>query len=237
MLGYGTNETSGSYLDENAYATALDSIISRLHRAAPSALVILLTPPDRGDSHPGRAQQIQRILQGVIAAQRDAAARTGAVVIDLYTAMGGAGAAAHWASTRPPLARPDMTHFTNEGYNLLGRYIMGGIMKLYDTGTNPASSFLSSSWEAARNPGVILPPLDSGSKAASLLSAEVRGGFSPEPSSSFSQIFYFLRTDGHMVVTNDPSTIDTRQGRIIRPEEAGCLLRGKSPLCNNIVRW
>ena len=64
----------------------------------------------------------------------------GAIVLDLYTAMGGAGSAEHWAAVQPPLARPDMTHFTNEGYNLLGRYIAGGIMKLYESGPEAAES-------------------------------------------------------------------------------------------------
>jgi len=36
--------------------------------------------------------------------------------------------------------RPDLTHFTNEGYNLLGRYIAGGIMKLYDSGPEAVQS-------------------------------------------------------------------------------------------------
>jgi lysophospholipase L1-like esterase len=88
ILGYGTNESSGSYLDENAYETALSTILSRIHRAAPSALVILLTPADRGDSRPGQAQRIQQILQEVIAAQREVAWRDGAILIDLHTAMG-----------------------------------------------------------------------------------------------------------------------------------------------------
>ena len=152
ILGYGTNETSGSYLDENAYETALATIISRMHRAAPSALVILLTPPDRGDSRPGQAQQIQRILQQVITVERDVAEREGAVLMDLHAAMGGAGSAERWATMQPPLARPDMTHFTNEGYNLLGRYIVGGIMKLYDAGTDARGSSLAGSLEGKGQP-------------------------------------------------------------------------------------
>jgi lysophospholipase L1-like esterase len=121
IMGYGTNESSGLYLDENAYATALSSIIARIHRAAPSALVILLTPPDRSDNAPRQAQHIQTMLKQVMSVQRAVAWNEGAIVLDLHTAMGGAGSAEHWAAAQPPLAQPDMTHFTNEGYNLLGR--------------------------------------------------------------------------------------------------------------------
>ena len=237
IMGYGTNETSGSYLDENAYETALVSIISRLHRAAPSALVVLLTPPDRSDSRPGPAQRIQRILQEVMAAQRDVAERDGAILMDLHTAMGGAGTAERWATLQPPLVRPDMTHFTNEGYNLLGRYIAGGIMKLYDSGTDTAGSSQSSLLEGKGHPSEFLPPLYSGSLEAATLSAGSGGGFSPEPSSSSAQIYYFLKSDGQITVTNDLSTVDTRQGRIISAEQARCLLRGKAPPCDNATRW
>jgi lysophospholipase L1-like esterase len=234
ILGYGTNESSGSYLDENAYETALSTILSRIHRAAPSALVILLTPADRGDSRPGQAQRIQQILQEVIAAQREVAWRDGAILIDLHTAMGGPGSAEHWASVQPPLARPDMTHFTNEGYNLLGRYIAGGIMKLYDSGPDAVGS---SSLEGKKHPGELLPPLYSGMTGNATLSAASHGGFSPEPSSSSAEIYYFLQNDGQLIVTNDLSTFDARQGRVISAEEAGCLLRRKAPSCDNTARW
>jgi hypothetical protein len=235
ILGYGTNETSGSYLDENAYEAALSTIMARIHRAAPSALVVLLTPADRGDSRPGQAQHIQQILQEVIAAQREAAWRDGAILIDLHTAMGGSGSAERWATLQPPLARPDMTHFTNEGYNLLGRYIAGGIMKLYESGPDAVNS---STLQRKARPGELLPPLYSGPMTANAtLSAASRGGFSPEPSLSSAEIFYFLKNDGQLIVTNDVSTFDSREGRVISAAEAGCLLRGKASPCDNTARW
>ena len=238
ILGYGTNETSGSYLDENAYDTALATIISRMHRAAPSALVILLTPPDRGDSRPGQAQHIERILQEVIAVQRDVAEREGAVLMDLHAAMGGAGTAERWATMQPPLARPDMTHFTNEGYNLLGRYIVGGIMKLYDAGADAAGSSPPGSLEGKRPPrrasASALSGADQGRDSFGRFSGRILGR-NPLPPPA--QIFYFLRADGQVVVTNDLSTIDSRQGKVISAEEAGCLLRGKATPCDNAARW
>ena len=237
IMGYGTNETSGSYLDENAYEAALATILSRMHRAAPSALVILLTPPDRGDSRPGQAQRIQRILQEVIAAQRDVAGRDGAVLMDLHAAMGGAGSAERWATMQPPLARPDMTHFTNEGYNLLGRYIVGGIMKLYDSGADAADSSPPGSREGKEHLGELLPPLYPGLNGAAILSAGSRGGSSPEPSSSPAQIFYFLRAMAKLLLPMIFPRLTARQGRVISAEEAGCLLRGKASPCDNAVRW
>ncbi len=234
ILGYGTNETSGSYLDENAYEAALAAIISRLHRAAPAALVILLTPPDRGDSRPSQAQHFQQILQQIIAVQRDVAEREGAIVFDLHTAMGGAGSAERWASQLPPLARTDMTHFTNEGYALLGRYIVGGIMRLYDAGAEPDGSITPASWGSKDRLGELLPPLypalslnashSSGSQVESLQD--------PSPS----QVYYFLTPDGQIVVTNDLSTIDSGHGKLISAEEAACIMRGKSSPCDSAAQ-
>lgn len=238
ILGYGTNETSGSYLDGNAYDTALTTILSRLHRAAPRALVILLTPPDRGDSLPGRAQRFERIIQEVTRVQREVAEREGAVLMDLHSAMGGAGSAERWAYMHPPLAQADMTHFTHEGYNVLGRYIVGGIMKLYDAGASADESSLDDgSLPVREHLSELLPPLYPEMTKPPVLSAGSRGGYFPEPPPAPAEIYYFLRADGQVVVTNDLSTIDARHGRIISAAEAGCLLRGKSTPCDNTARW
>ena len=237
ILGYGTNETSGDYLDENAYDAALTSIISRIHRAVPSALVVLLTPPDRGDNRPGQAQHVERIMQEIITVQRKVAGREEGVLMDLHAAMGGAGAAERWAAMQPPLARPDMTHFTNEGYNLLGRYIVGGIMKLYDSGAGAPDSPSPSSLRGNEHLEEILPPLYPALTKGPILSASSPSGFSPEPSSSSAQIFYFLKYNGQITVTNDLSTVDYSQGRLISAEEARCMLRRQATPCDNAARW
>jgi len=237
IMGYGTNETSGSYLDENAYDAALTSTILRIHRAAPSALVILLTPPDRGDNRPGQAQHIERIMEEIITVQREVASRDEAVLMDLHAAMGGAGAAERWAAMQPPLARPDMTHFTSEGYIRLGRYIVGGIMKLYDSGAMAGGPSPPGSIGGKEHVGEVLPPLYPALAGGAILSASSRGGFSPEPSSSSAQIFYFLKYNGQITVTNDLSTVDYSQGRLISAEEAGCMLRRQATPCDNAARW
>ncbi len=173
-------------------------------------------------------------MQEVIEAERNVAWRDGAILMDLHAAMGGAGSAEHWAAVQPPLARPDMTHFTNQGYNLLGRFIAGGIMKLYESGPDAADS---SQLEASGRPGEILPPLYPQLTSTANLPPGQGGGTSAEPSSSSSEIYYFLRADGQVVVTNDVSMIDDRQGRLISAEEAGCLLRHKATPCDNTQRW
>ncbi len=232
ILGYGTNESSGSYVDESAYSEALSTIIARIRRGAPSALVVLLTPPDRGDASMDKAQHIQRMLQEVMAAQRRVALNDNVILLDLHTAMGGAGSAEQWAAQQPPLARPDLTHFTNEGYNLLGRYIAGGIMKLYDSGADALQSD-----EGNARTAELLPPLYSGMTGSASLAAPERIGYVENRAQATTQIYYFLRTDGQVVVTNDLASLDTRQGRVISAEEAGCRLRRQAVPCDNTARW
>ena len=232
ILGYGTNESSGSNLDEDSYASTLSTIISRIRRAAPSALIVILTPPDRGDSRPEEAQHIQRMLHQVIAAQRAAAWNADAVLLDLNTAMGGPGSVEHWAAANPPLARSDLTHFTNEGYNLLGRYIAGGIMKLYDVGPEAIES---STFAGSTHTAELLPPLYSGMNGAAALRPAAHTEIAENPAPS--QIIYFLRKDGQVIVTNDLASVDGQAGRLISAEEAGCRLRRKALPCDNTARW
>ena len=130
-----------------------------------------------------------------------------------------------------------MTHFTNEGYDLLGRYIVGGIMKLYDSGTDAPASSPPGSPGGKEHPGELLPPLYPESNGAAILSAGSRGGYFPERSSAPAQIFYFRKDNGQVIVTNDLSMIDARQGSVISAAEAGCLLRGKASPCDNATRW
>ncbi len=235
MLGYGTNESNDWYFDPNAYTAALTAIVSRMHRAAPSALVVLLTPPDRGDSDPARAQRIQGILQQVIRSQRAVARGTGAMLMDLHTAMGGPGSAEHWAIVQPPLAKADMTHFTNEGYDVLGRYIVGGILYLYGPRGNASDSQQSTgdmtpgkAIRGGASPGEFVPPLYPASDGASVLAARGRAGYRAGTSPAPAPTIYFLRADGRVLVTNDPSMIDTRNGRVISAELARTLLRRES---------
>lgn len=237
IFGYGTNESSGSYLDQNAYENALTTIIDRVRNAAPSALVVLLTPTDRGDSRPSQEQHIEHILGQVMAAEREVAWREGAILMDLNTAMGGAGSAERWASVRPALARPDMIHFTNEGYNLLGRYIAGGIMKLYESGPDMSTSSSPGSFGAPTYTGEILPHPSPGTSSEQIVPAVSHRSYTPEPEPARTEIYYFLTSDGQVIVTNDLSTVDTNHGKLISADEARCLLRGKSRPCDNADRW
>jgi hypothetical protein len=110
-------------------------------------------------------------------------------------------------------------------------------MKLYDSGPEAVQS---ASLVGNHHPGKLLPPLFSEIKGAGALSAGTHYGYLTNSQTSPAvpaQIFYFLRNDGQLVVTNDLSTIDDRRGRVISAEQARCVLRGKASPCDNAPRW
>ena len=122
ILAFGTNEARDSGFEPSAYAATLETVIRRVRRGAPAALVFLAGPPDQERAAGGRARPVPA-LDLVTAAQRDVAARTGAAFLDLREAMGGAGSVARWARSSPPLAQPDHVHFTAQGYERLARSV------------------------------------------------------------------------------------------------------------------
>ncbi len=124
ILAYGTNESSGAGVDETANAARLGEIVDRIYRAAPGAAVLLVGPPDRGNTG---GWGTLPTLAGVIRSIEAAARAKGVGFLNLEAAMGGPGTAARWAAADPPLAQPDRTHFTPLGYQRLAAYIAAAV--------------------------------------------------------------------------------------------------------------
>lgn len=122
ILAFGTNEARDSGFEPSAYAATLETLIRRVRRGAPAALVFLAGPPDQEKASGGFARPVPTLAL-VTATQRDVAARTGAAFLDLREAMGGAGSVRWWVRTSPPLAQPDHVHFTAPGYERLARLV------------------------------------------------------------------------------------------------------------------
>ncbi len=115
VLAYGTNESAvrGQAGDEQR----LGQVVRRLRRAAPNAACLLVGPGEwprrRGEGLRARPRTGQ-----VIAQQRRVAARFGCAYFDTFAWMGGEGTMARWLPLG--LAHPDLVHFTDHGYALLG---------------------------------------------------------------------------------------------------------------------
>lgn len=132
ILGFGTNEARELAFDALVYASTLETVIRRVRRAAPSALVLLTAPSDQERAAAGGFRPVAA-LPRVTAAQRDVARRTGAAFLDLRDAMGGAGSVRRWVLSTPSLAQPDHVHFTSAGYELLARLVAGELARSFET--------------------------------------------------------------------------------------------------------
>ncbi len=132
ILGFGTNEAREATFDPLAYAATLETVIGRVRRAAPSAMVLLTGPPDQERTTVGGSRPVAALAR-VTEAQRDVARRTGSAFFDLRDAMGGAGSIRSWIRSTPPLAQPDHVHFTSTGYERLARFVAGELVRTFET--------------------------------------------------------------------------------------------------------
>ena len=115
VLAYGTNE-AGDEVAPRRYGPELESLVSRVRKAAPDADCLVVGPTDRAG--PGWVT-LPRVLE-IDAVEREAAAHAGCAFWSTLSAMGGEGSLGRWAAQAPPLAAPDRVHLTPRGYGTLG---------------------------------------------------------------------------------------------------------------------
>lgn len=131
ILGFGTNEAREVAFDSVAYEATLETVIRRIRRAAPSAMVLLTAPPDQEKTTAGGSRPVAALAR-VTESQRNVARRTGSAFFDLREAMGGAGSVRRWINSTPSLAQPDHVHFTTAGYERLARFIAGELARTFE---------------------------------------------------------------------------------------------------------
>jgi lysophospholipase L1-like esterase len=135
VLWYGTNESASSRLDPARFERALGALVTRVRAAVPTAVVLLLGPPDLAlrTADGTRAQPAQ--LPRMVDAARRAARSSGAVFYDLLAAMGGGGTIQRWVEQTPPLAWRDHTHYTPAGYNVLADTLFDALVRGHEAWT------------------------------------------------------------------------------------------------------
>lgn len=130
VLAYGTNEAGMSKWTLDAYQEMFTAVLKEFREAAPTASILVLGPPDRGQKLRGKWQPMVRI--GTIAeAQRRAALSMNCAFLDLRAEMGGSGSMDQWVKAGQ--AQPDHVHFTTPGYRKLGDAVYSDIMIQYAT--------------------------------------------------------------------------------------------------------
>lgn len=156
ILAFGTNEARETAFDRAAYLATLEAVVRRIRRAVPSATVFIAGPPDQTRRTPSGALREVAALPVVVATQREAARRTGALFLDLREAMGGPGTARRWAAAAPLLAQPDHVHYTADGYARLARLVAAPVVDALERDRRDVASLPPSRLaDSARQPFVL----------------------------------------------------------------------------------
>jgi len=136
ILSYGTNEAFDTKLDTEAYRAELHQTIRQLRAAAPHAVILLVGAPNAGKKtgygeRMGCKYDLPAALHSVQTIQRQVAEEERLMYWDWAAAMGGVCAIQQFTETNPPLARPDLIHFTEEGYARSGTSLFNALMDSY----------------------------------------------------------------------------------------------------------
>ena len=129
VLAYGTNEAGRSDLTLESYRDMFIQLIGRFRKAAPTATILVIGPPDR-DVRTRLGWKAMDTLDTIVEAQRQAAIAQGCPFWDLRAKMGGKGAMQQWVNAG--MAQYDHVHFTSPGYRMLGDAVFRDLMSQYD---------------------------------------------------------------------------------------------------------
>ncbi len=129
VLAYGTNEALSPKWTAAEYRESLGEVVERFRRAAPTASILIVGPPDCARrTRQGRTAFPH--LSEVIEVERLVAYEHGCAFWDWRARMGGPGSVAEWV--RAGLGQPDYTHLTTAGYRMVGEMLLDEIMQQYN---------------------------------------------------------------------------------------------------------
>lgn len=129
VLAYGTNEAGRKDWTLETYRDMYTQLIARLRHAAPTATILVVSPPDRF-LHTRKGWVAMDQIDTVVEAQRQAALATGCAFWDLRAKMGGKGSMRQWVQAG--MAQYDYVHFTAAGYRIVGDAEFRDLMGQYD---------------------------------------------------------------------------------------------------------
>jgi lysophospholipase L1-like esterase len=128
VLAYGTNEAGNRDYTAETYREMYEKLLARLRKAAPTASILVVGPPDRMYRSRGKWLPYPRIGQ-IVDAQRAAALASGCAFYDLRAKMGGEGVMRDWMLAG--LAQYDHVHLTAAGYHRIGAALFEDLMSSY----------------------------------------------------------------------------------------------------------
>src|SRR5580700_11408167 len=130
VLAYGTNEAGRKDWTVESYRDMFIGLIGRFRKAAPTATILIIGPPDRYIHTRSKGWIPMDNIDMIVEAQRQAAATTGCAFWDLRAKMGGKGAMREWVIAG--MAQADYVHFTGPGYRVIGDAVFRDRMSQYD---------------------------------------------------------------------------------------------------------
>jgi lysophospholipase L1-like esterase len=133
VLAYGTNEAGNRDYSTETYREMYEKLLQRLRKAAPTASILVVGPPDRMYRSRGKWQPYPGIGR-IIEAQRGAALASGCAFWDLRAKMGGEGVMRDWMLAG--LAQYDHVHLTAAGYHRIGAALFEDLMSSYGVFTS-----------------------------------------------------------------------------------------------------
>ena len=136
ILSYGTNEAFDTKFEPDVYRAELIESIKQIRAAAPNAAVLLIGAPSAAKKtgageNVGCRYRLPPALRAVKSLQRQIAQEQKTLYWDWSAWMGGQCAIQRYAQANPPLARPDLVHFTEEGYAQSGQALFAALMQRY----------------------------------------------------------------------------------------------------------
>lgn len=130
VLAYGTNEAGRKDWTVDTYRDTFVDLIGRFRKAAPTATILIIGPPDRYIRTRTKGWVPMDNIDMIVEAQHQAAAATGCAFWDLRAKMGGKGAMREWVLAG--MAQADYVHFTGPGYRMIGDAVFRDLMGQYD---------------------------------------------------------------------------------------------------------
>lgn len=119
VINYGTNEAGFAAFIDKQYEGELRTAIARVHEAAPSASIMLMSPMDRGERGAGNAVNTMATIPKIVAIQQRVAVDTGCAFFNTFQAMGGDGTMQRWYESKPRLVGGDLIHPTPQGAKIV----------------------------------------------------------------------------------------------------------------------
>jgi lysophospholipase L1-like esterase len=130
VLAYGTNEAGRKDWTLESYRDTFVDLIGRFRKAAPTATILIIGPPDRFIRTRTKGWVPMDNIDMIVEAQEQAAASTGCAFWDLRAKMGGKGAMREWVLAG--MAQADYVHFTGPGYRMIGDAVFRDLMSQFD---------------------------------------------------------------------------------------------------------